>query len=219
MTSAAFVPSRLHVRRALQIPGWMTGVALPVGPVFAIVALATLEETPGLSAFWLLLAVGASAFAVMHATASWRLVSDVRAYFRLWGDMEIRFVEHRGEKIRGNSELRRFPVGVGLVGIQALSHTAPRLRPPRWVAVFAFAMNLLFGWWSLEGLMTTPERLRVCLTGGERVTPRELVTRVKAHPRPDLRGELADKLRLFGVGLVVFAVLVVVALLYVWLRG
>ena len=208
---ANLAPTRRHVRRALKAEPWAEPLMLAFAPVFALLAVVTAKDAPGMVWVWWVFASLSSVCPVASFVEQRRRVSLVRELCARREELSTTGLARDGALLRADTELRSYPIHISFLLIVSFSTaTCPSPRPRNLARGLALAINLFFGWWSLGGLFLTPVNLWRCVRGGDMTTPGALVALVDAEPAPDLGRELGHAARVAGVAAGVLAVIVAV---------
>jgi hypothetical protein len=205
-----YVPTRMHVWRALKIAPWADLLLLMFSPVFALLAVVCASDGWRSTSLFGVASAGSLLVAGLSFIEQGRRISLVQRLARERRQLAIAGIDLGGSRVRAGSELRFYPICASFFFVTMRTTTCPWPSRRPGAMALAILLNVLMGWWSLEGLVATPFNLVACARGGLPTTPRELLRQVDDHPRPDLRREALDMLRLIGFGILALVVIIAV---------
>ena len=176
--------------------------------MFALLAVVTATDVPRMVWVWWVFASLAAVLPVVSFVEQRRRVSLVRDLCTRREELLAAGIPRDGDVLHADTELRSYPIQISFPLIVTFGIcTCPSPRASNLARGLAITMNVVMGWWSLEGLLRTPANLWQCLRGGVAITPRALIALVDAEPAPDVRRELIVAARLVGAVIGVLAAL------------
>jgi hypothetical protein len=180
--------SRRVVRNALSARPWVEPLVLAFAPVFALLAVVSPPADGHMRSLWATLSSAAGVVAAFSFVEQRRRVSLVLDLCNRRLELAEGRLAHEGVVLHADTALRYYPLRASLLFIEVQSATCPSCHRRRGAQALSVAVNLLLGWWSPVGLLTTPFLIWRCARGGETTTPAALLEAVdvyvKARPTP-----------------------------------
>ena len=211
-----FALTRRTVRRALGSRAWTEALILAFAPVFALLAFVTPAAEQGMRWLWLALSIAASLVSMFSHIEQRRRVSFVLELCQARRELAMGSFVYDGAALQRDTPLRYFPIHASLLFVKLRSATCPSSHERPAAQALAVTVNVLLGWWSLSGLVTTPFYLWRCLRGGDAITPAELIDAVDEYV--EAQGARPQQVSIKVVLLVASAMALLIALALLLVR-